>query len=152
MKKPAIFCLILLLFFQMSTNVSASDYSETEVSDEDIELIIRLTHFETEGEPLLCKLAFAAVIFNRVQDEYFPSNVHDVVYDAGAFDSTKRKDFMRNLSYCETSDDEIAVKYVYSKGIDPTCGALFVMKKDNVHLWEITPTFQIGDYIFGNLP
>ena len=153
MRRAMIFCLLFFLVFPGSiSHASASDYSEINVSEEDIELIIRLTHFETEGEPLLCKCAFAAVVFNRIKDGCFPANARDVVYSKGAFEATGRKDFTAALSEDKTTDDEIAVRYVFEKGIDPTCGALFVMKRGNVHLWEIQPTFQIGDFVFGNIP
>lgn len=153
MRKSIIFCLLFFtLFCGNISNISASDYSEISVSNEDIDLVIRLTHFETDGEPLLCKCAFAAVVFNRVKSEYFPSDVHGVIYYEGAFDSVKRRDFTAELSKGETADDELAVRYVLEKGIDPICGALFVMKKDDVHLWELREKFRIGDFIFGDIP
>ncbi len=147
----AVFIALVLTTLECGAAVFATDYSSLTLSEEEIQLAVRLTYFETEGEPLLCKCAFAAVIFNRVLDRNFPNSVEGVVYDAGAFRSVERKDFQTLDIEGRSIDDEIAVRYTLRRNLDSTSGALFVMKKDDLHLWKIRETLRVGDFVFGKV-
>lgn len=48
---------------------------------EDLYWLSRIINAESEGEPLLGKIAVGNVVLNRVADSEFPDNVYDVVFD-----------------------------------------------------------------------
>ncbi|QQT02804.1 cell wall hydrolase [Peribacillus psychrosaccharolyticus] len=55
------------------------------VSETHKELLSRLVHAEAKGEPYNGKVAVAAVVLNRVQDDEFPDSIKDVIYQKGQF-------------------------------------------------------------------
>lgn len=55
------------------------------ISEPHKELLSRLVHAEAKGEPYNGKVAVAAVVLNRVQDEEFPDSIKDVIYQEGQF-------------------------------------------------------------------
>lgn len=61
------------------------EYSEKQMSDEDIELIALVTMAEAEGECEEGKRLVIDTILNRVDSEYFPDTVYDVVYQPNQF-------------------------------------------------------------------
>ena len=50
-------------------------------TEEDLYWMARIISAESRGEPLLGKLAVGTVVLNRVADEEFPDNIHDVIFD-----------------------------------------------------------------------
>lgn len=57
------------------------------ISQEDIELIALVTMAEAEGECELGKRYVIDTILNRVDSEYFPNTVYDVIYQKNQFTS-----------------------------------------------------------------
>jgi N-acetylmuramoyl-L-alanine amidase len=57
------------------------------LSDEEINLIALVTMAEAEGECEEGKKLVIDTILNRVDSEYFPDNVNDVVYQTNQFSS-----------------------------------------------------------------
>ncbi|WP_226681550.1 cell wall hydrolase [Sutcliffiella horikoshii] len=51
------------------------------VSKEEKELLARLVHAESKGEPYEGKVAVATVVLNRVDNEQFPDSIKEVVYE-----------------------------------------------------------------------
>lgn len=60
--------------------------SETKLTDEEIDLIALVTMGEAEGEPEEGKRLVIDTILNRVDSDYFPDTVYDVVYQPNQFE------------------------------------------------------------------
>ncbi|MBE6562946.1 MAG: hypothetical protein E7660_04350 [Ruminococcaceae bacterium] len=140
---------VIILSFTYIQPVCAADYSNITLTEEETELIASLVYHETKGEPLLSKMCFYAMILNRLKNENFPNDVRKVVYDCGAFDSAMKGKLSRLPSREEMKTELGALTTVIKNNVDPTCGALFTMKKDDPCLWEIMVLFTVEDRVFG---
>lgn len=72
----------------VSVELSEAAYSNDEknlLSDEDISLIALITMAEAEGECEYGKRLVIDTILNRMDSEYFPDSVYDVIYQQGQF-------------------------------------------------------------------
>lgn len=56
-------------------------------SNEEIDLLALVTMAEAEGESERGKRLVISTILNRLDSEYFPDTIHDIVYQSGAFSS-----------------------------------------------------------------
>lgn len=122
------------------------------MSDDDVRLIVRLCHFETEGESLAAKTAFCDTVVNRLENEFFPDTVAGVVFEPNAYKSVKTDEFYSELPDIEVKSDFLALYYASEKKIDITDGALFCRSvKDGDEYLEIVPNLVIGDLVFGNV-
>jgi N-acetylmuramoyl-L-alanine amidase len=57
---------------------------ETDITEEEKELLAKLVHAEAEGEPYEGKVAVATVVLNRVDSNEFPDSIKDVVYEVAS--------------------------------------------------------------------
>ena len=57
------------------------------ITDEEIELLALVTVAEAEGEPVEGQRLVISTILNRVDSEYFPNTIYDVIYQKGQFTS-----------------------------------------------------------------
>ncbi len=58
---------------------------ETQQALKNVEMMARVVHGEARGESYEGQVAVAAVIFNRVRDSEFPTNISDVIFQRNAF-------------------------------------------------------------------
>ncbi len=97
-----------------------------EINEDDAALLARFVYAAAGDEPFLCKVAVAAVIFNRMQDSGYPSTVSEVIAADKYFDNIE----------ADTADSEgirsaeNAVRQAMN-GEDPTNGALFFYRSDD---------------------
>lgn len=82
------------------TVIYAEPY-KPEYSKEEIELIALVTMAEAEGEPEEGKRLVIDTILNRVDHEYFPDTVSEVIYQKGQFTSM----WNGRSNRCYVSDD-----------------------------------------------
>lgn len=54
------------------------------ISKEEKELLARLVHAESKGEPYAGKVAVATVVLNRVDSPDFPNSIKEVIYEKAA--------------------------------------------------------------------
>lgn len=71
------------------------------MSNEDIDLLALVTMAEAEGESELGKRLVISTILNRVDSEYFPDTVEEVVYQSNAFSSM----WNGRVDKCYVTDD-----------------------------------------------
>ena len=93
--------------------------------------------------PLICKLALAAVVFNRVDSESYPDDVLGVLADAGAFPK-----YIASEGFSEYEINE-ALRFVYAAeyGIDPSFGAVRFSREQLAG----APTLAAGGmFFYGN--
>lgn len=57
---------------------SGDDYYD----EDDLYWLSKIIHAESQGEPLLGKLAVGNVIMNRVENDEFPDTIYDVIFDS----------------------------------------------------------------------
>ncbi len=57
----------------------------TYYNEQDLYWLSRIINAESRGEPFMGQLAVGTVVMNRTQDNKFPDNVHDVVFDGEQF-------------------------------------------------------------------
>ncbi len=90
------------------------------VNENDLDLLARVVHSESKGEPYDGQVAVAAVIINRVQHPEFPNTIPGVVYEPLAFSVVANGQINKPA-------DEISVRAAHDalSGFDPTGGALY---------------------------
>ena len=121
------------------------------LSEAERTLLCRFICAECEGEPFLCRVAAAAVIFNRMDSEYYPSSLADVVFDAGAFSSVSEGTVALEHSDADMRSALRAVRLA-QKGEDPTNGALCLghTGEDFTGPLPSEITLSAGGMVFGN--
>lgn len=55
------------------------------LSEEDCELLARLTRLEAEDQPLNGQMAVIEVVFNRILSDEFPNTLQEVIYQSNQF-------------------------------------------------------------------
>lgn len=102
-----------LLYLGLSS--SSSGYSSS-----DAYLLAKLIAAEARGESYTGQVAVGAVVLNRVAHSSFPDTVSGVIYQAGAFDCVRD----RNWSVAPSSTAQKAAKDALN-GWDPSGGAIY---------------------------
>lgn len=55
--------------------------AEQVYNSEDLYWLSRIIHAESQGEPLVGKIAVGSVVMNRVKSPDYPNTIHDVIFD-----------------------------------------------------------------------
>ena len=121
------------------------------LSEAERTLLCRFICAECEGEPFLCRVAAAAVIFNRMDSEYYPSSLANVIFDAGAFSSVSEGTVALEHSDADMRSALRAVRLA-QKGEAPTSGALCLghTGEDLSGPLPSEITLSAGGMVFGN--
>lgn len=131
---------------------AAGDEKDTEgvvaLTQAEKSLLARLVSAECQGEPYLCRVAAAAVVLNRVKADGFPSSVVNVIFSVGAFSSVEKGELGQNMT---DEDLQVSLEAVCQAagGEDPTGGALYFAREDDVRAEGISVTFRAGGMVFG---
>ena len=121
------------------------------LSEAERTLLCRFICAECEGEPFLCRVAAAAVIFNRMDSEFYPSSLANVIFDAGAFSSVSEGTVALEHSDADMRSALRAVRLA-QKGEDPTNGALCLGHTGEDFSGPLPSeiTLSAGGMVFGN--
>ena len=117
-----------------------------DVSDKDLDTLMRIVEAEAGGEDRTGKLLVANVVINRVKNKRFPNNVTDVVYQK-AKNVTQFSPVSNGIIDKVTVSEETKdVVYSALKGEDVSNGALFFMARkyaapENVEWFDSNLTF-----------
>lgn len=126
-----------------------------EVSEQDMDTLMRIVEAEAGGEDRTGKLLVANVVINRVRNKKFPNNVTDVVYQKAQ--NVTQFSPVSNGRIDEVSISEETKEVVYSalRGEDISGGALFFMARkyavpENVAWFDsqLTYLFSYGGHDF----
>lgn len=113
------------------------------LSDEDMELIALVTMAEAEGECEEGKRLVIDTILNRVNSEYFPDTVYDVIYQKSQFSSMWNgrvdKCYVRD-DICELVREELKQQSNYE---------VMFFTAENYGRYG-TPMFQVGNHYFSS--
>ena len=126
-----------------------------EVSEKDLDTLMRIVGAEAGGEDRTGKLLVANVVINRVRNKKFPNNVTDVVYQK--VQNVTQFSPVSNGRIDEVTISEETKEVVYSalRGEDISGGALFFMARkyavpENVAWFDsqLTYLFSYGGHDF----
>ena len=123
-----------------------SSSSSTTSNASNVNLLARLIHAESRGEPYTGQVAVGAVVMNRVKSSSFPNSISGVIYQSGAFDAVA--DGQINLSP-DTNAKKAAQDAL--NGWDPSYGAIYYFNPStatNKWIWSRPATVTIGKHRF----
>lgn len=112
----------------------------------DVQLLARLIHGESRGEPYEGKVAVGAVVLNRTSDSRFPKTIAGVIYQPGAFDAVY--DGQINLAP-DTSSLNAARDAM--NGWDPSYGCVYYYNPNTATsswIWSKQIIIVIGNHNF----
>ena len=128
------------------TSSSSNTGSGGATNTSNVNLLARLIHGESRGEPYTGQVAVGAVVMNRVKSSNFPNTISGVIYQSGAFDAVG--DGQINMS-----PDSTAKKAAQDaiNGWDPSYGAIYYFNPataTNKWIWSRPMTVTIGKHRF----
>ena len=138
--------LIFLCFVSLSIFIYSS--AETNSRNNESELLARIVHAESKGEPYLGQVAVAAVILNRIDSPDFPNTLAGVIYQPGAFEPVSNGTI--NQSVPSDASARKAAREALN-GYDPTGGCLYFFNPDTATskwIWSKTIVKTIGKHHF----
>lgn len=103
-----------------------------DVSEKDLDTLMRIVEAEAGGEDRKGKLLVANVVINRVKSRRFPNNVTDVVYQKAKNVTQFSPVSNGAIDKVTVSDETREVVYSALKGEDVSNGALFFMARKYV--------------------
>lgn len=141
MKKLLILMITLSLFIM-------SCFAQTNARNNETELLARIVHAESKGEPYLGQIAVAAVVLNRVDNPDFPNTLAGVIYQPGAFEpvmnGTINQDVPKDATARKAAQEAL-------NGYDPTGGCLYFYNPSTAKskwIWSKQIVKTIGKHNF----
>lgn len=114
-----------------------------EYSKEEIELIALVTMAEAEGEPEEGKRLVIDTILNRVDHEYFPNTVSEVIYQKGQFTSM----WNGRSNRCYVSDD---ICKLVNEEIESRTNTDVIFFHAGIYPSYGSPIVQVGNHYFSS--
>lgn len=117
------------------------------ISRTDFDLLARIIHSESRGEPYKGQVAVGAVVINRVKSPDFPDTFREVIYQEGQFTPVTNGhiDLAANESAYRAARESL-------KGNDPSLGALYFYNPEKaVTYWwlsQLETTVVIENHVF----
>ncbi|MFW6308616.1 MAG: LysM peptidoglycan-binding domain-containing protein [bacterium] len=93
---------------------------EIPVSEQELDLLAHTVYSEARGEPFKGQVAVAAVVLNRVLNEYFPNNIEEVIFQPWQFSSVHDGQF-----WLEPNQQSYVAVKAALEGWDPTKRAIY---------------------------
>jgi N-acetylmuramoyl-L-alanine amidase len=126
---------------------TAAKTQVTSATASEKDLLARLVRAEAESEPYSGKVAVAVVVLNRVDNETFPNNIHDVIYQSGQFSPVSNGAINKPADADSKKAVEEALSFDRSQG----AGSLFFYNPDTATsrwLDSKPTTLTIGHHVF----
>ncbi len=137
---------ILICFLCLSLFIYSS--AQTNSRNNESELLARIVHAESKGEPYLGQVAVAAVILNRVDSPDFPNTLAGVIYQPGAFEPVSNGTI--NQAVPNDASARKAAREALN-GYDPTGGCLYFFNPNTATskwIWSKSIVKTIGKHHF----
>lgn len=122
--------------------------SHTMMSDQDYETLLAIVEAEAGGEDLKGKILVANVILNRVEDESFPDNVTDVVWQKAGNSVQFSPTADGRIHTVKVSDMTKEAVSLALTGTDYSEGALFFIEKQQADQTNVTWFAESLEYLF----
>lgn len=140
----------ILVTFLCFVSLSIFIYSSAQTSsrNNESELLAKIVHAESKGEPYLGQVAVAAVILNRIDSPDFPNTLAGVIYQPGAFEPVSNGTI--NQSVPSDASARKAAREALN-GYDPTGGCLYFFNPNTATskwIWSKTIVKTIGKHHF----
>lgn len=113
----------------------------------DCDLLARFVEAEAGAQPLVCKVAVAAVVLNRATMPTYPHTIPGVVFQPGAFRTPPLGGLRR-----PPGRESRAAALIAVSGIDPSSGATkyWDPRRTLTRIrWHRRVVAVLGDYFFG---
>ena len=133
---------ILLITFILNS------YAQTTSRNNQEELLARIVHAESKGEPYLGQVCVAAVILNRVDSSDFPNSLAGVIYQPGAFEPVSNGTI--NEAVPQDASARKAAREALN-GYDPTGGCLYFFNPSTATskwIWSRQIVKTVGKHVF----
>lgn len=134
----------------------AEEEKHIQISKEELNCLALNVYYESRGQDIVGQAAVAWVTINRANDERFPDDICEVVWQKGQFSWTKKRKHVAKPK--ENKDWNVAKKVAnivtvaYSNGIkaDPTDGAIMFHSTKSLPKWKKAyhKTVRIDGHIF----
>ncbi len=139
---------ILISIFLLIATMSVKTLAVSTSRNNEEELLARIVHAESKGEPYLGQVCVAAVILNRVSSPDFPNSLSGVIYQPGAFEPVSNGTINQ-----EVPQDASARKAAREalNGYDPTGGCLYFFNPNTATskwIWSREVVKTIGKHVF----
>jgi N-acetylmuramoyl-L-alanine amidase len=121
-------------------------YAESKAAKDNLTLLAQTVCGEARAEPYEGKVAVAAVILNRTEDNRWPPSVAGVVYQTHAFESVPNGEIYKN-----TTEECYKAARAALAGWDPSNGSVYFFapaKTSNAFIWSRPQVRTIGQHIF----
>ena len=144
MKKLILIPLSVLLLITLILN----SYAQTTSRNNQEELLARIVHAESKGEPYLGQVCVAAVILNRVDSSDFPNSLAGVIYQPGAFEPVSNGTI--NEAVPQDASARKAAREALN-GYDPTGGCLYFFNPSTATskwIWSRQIVKTVGKHVF----
>ncbi len=119
----------------------------SQLSEKDLDLLIRIINAEARGEPFEGQVAVGEVVLNRVASPAFPDTIEGVIFQEGAFTAVKDGQFQ-----VPVTDPEIRKAALEAlNGSAPTKGAVYYynpVKTTNKWIYTRPVLTRIGEHVF----
>lgn len=94
------------------------------LNEEELNCLTKVVYHEARGEPALGQIAVASVVINRLNHNYYPDNICEIVYQPRQFtDITKTIPNKNTRTWSEIK--ELSEHIMLGLVKDPTNGAIF---------------------------
>lgn len=134
----------------------APEEKHIQISEEELNCLALNVYYESRGQDIVGQAAVAWVTINRANDERFPDDICEVVWQKGQFSWTKKR--KKATTPKEHNDWKVAknvaniVTVAYNNGIntDPTNGAIMFHSTKVRPSWNksFEKTIKIDGHIF----
>ena len=128
---------------QVKTLIKETKGMTVGVSKDDMELIALITMAEAEGESERGKRLVVSTILNRMDSEYFPDSVEEVIYQPGQFSSV----WNGRVDRCEVRPD--IYQLVKEEVISRTDNDVIFFHADRYSNYGV-PMFREGGHYFSS--
>jgi N-acetylmuramoyl-L-alanine amidase len=144
LKKIILITLSLILLISLYI----TSFAQTSSRNNEEELLARIVHAESKGEPYLGQVCVAAVILNRVDSADFPNSLAGVIYQPGAFEPVSNGTI--NQVVPSSASARKAAREALN-GYDPTGGCLYFFNPDTATskwIWSKQIVKTVGKHVF----
>lgn len=144
MKKIILIPLYLILFMSFIFN----SFAQTVSRNNEEELLARIVHAESKGEPYIGQVCVAAVILNRLDSADFPNSLAGVIYQPGAFEPVSNGSI--NQAVPKDASARKAAREALN-GYDPTNGCLYFFNPSTATskwIWSRQIVKTVGKHVF----
>lgn len=125
--------------------VVESTKRQTTLTDEELQLLLRVVSAESRGESLEAQYTVACVIFNRMESEIFPNTLTEVIMQSGQFTCVSN-----GAIYSAPITESVAQAVIMAMDnntLDPT---ILWFRSNRYHSFK-TKAFQIGKLYFSQV-